>query len=126
MNSKNISDILKVRCKDMFLGVFPRDRLPLTLPPRRPLLLICNTDPHSRPGEHWIALYVSSTTGEYFDSFGQSPLLIFKRFLDKFCPKWIMIDKKLQSILSSFCAHYCIFYSLFKYLGYDMKCIMDC
>jgi len=36
-----------------FDGVFSSDSL-LT----KPILLVCNTDPSTMPGEHWIAIYV--------------------------------------------------------------------
>jgi hypothetical protein len=49
-----------------FQGVFSSDRLPSEL-----RLLVCNTDPHHRPGEHWICINVDvQGRGEYFDSFG--------------------------------------------------------
>lgn len=33
--------------------------------------LIVNTDPHNKPGEHWIALYKEGGTLNFFDSFGR-------------------------------------------------------
>jgi hypothetical protein len=126
MNAKQISKLLRMKCKDSFLGVFARDRLPTTLPPRRPLLLVCNTDPHDMPGRHWIAMYVSTGISEYFDSYGEPPLPIFERFLNKFGNRWIANEKKLQGILSSYCGHYCVFYALFKQLGYDLRSITNC
>jgi hypothetical protein len=61
-------------CRRVFQGVFSSDMLP---PNHR--LLVCNTDPSTRPGQHWIAIYVDENRcGEYFDSFGQSPNEIFK------------------------------------------------
>ena len=127
MNSRQIEKILRSKIKGNFLGVFPIDRLPRTLPPRRPLLLVCNTDRHDRPGEHWIVLYVGQNgTGEYFDSFGRAPERIFVKFLDRFAPSWCSNGARLQSIISGFCGHYCIFYCLFKTLGHSMKDIVNC
>jgi hypothetical protein len=40
-------------CRATFQGVFSSDTLP-----RNPRLLICNTDPSSEPGQHWIAIHV--------------------------------------------------------------------
>ena len=37
-------------------GVYAADRLPRTIP-YRPLLYIANTDPHFRPGRHWVVIY---------------------------------------------------------------------
>jgi hypothetical protein len=34
---------------------------------------VCNTDPSTKPGRHWIAIYVDEDGGrEYFDSFGRN------------------------------------------------------
>src|SRR6267154_2164422 len=68
MDATKIKQLLANRCGRAFLGVFPIDMLPKTLPPHRPLLLVCNTKPHDNRGEHWIVLFIDST-GEYFDSF---------------------------------------------------------
>ena len=125
MNAREIFRKLKRRCGDIFLGVFACDRLPARLPPRRPLMLICNTDPHNKPGEHWIAIYVDSR-GEYFDSYGMETPLIFKTFLNRYCSSWIRNNVQLQSVISSFCGHYCVFYCLLKSLKYDMKSILVC
>jgi len=40
--------------------------------PNEPRLLVCNTDPSHRLGEHWVVIYVDDEGryGEYFDSFG--------------------------------------------------------
>jgi len=127
MNAKELFEKLHKRCKDKFLGIFARDRLPSALPPRRPLMLICNTDPHDKPGEHWIAMYFAQDSkGEYFDSYGEDPPLTFKNYMNKYCTSWISSDRQLQSVLSSFCGHYCVFYCLFKYLLYDMRSILLC
>jgi len=126
MNAQQIYRILSTKCKDTFLGVYPIDRLPQRLPPRRPLLLVCNTEPHDKPGEHWIVMYIDARQGEYFDSYGEMPQRRFKIYMEKFCWSWLPNDKKLQSIISFYCGHYCIFYCLYKTLGYDMKSITDC
>jgi len=57
---------------------------------------MCNTDPCSMPGEHWIAIYVDDDGhhGEYFDS---TTWTLRERTL----------PRKLQSITSRFCTHYC-------------------
>jgi len=124
MNANQIDKLLRKRCGKVFLGVFAIDRLPRLLPARRPLLLVCNTDPHDRPGEHWIVLYID-IYGEYFDSFGQEPRRTFGQYLDKYCNSWTMNKKTLQSVISSFCGHYCVFYCLFKCLNYDIESIVN-
>ena len=127
MNSSDVKRLLTRRCKEKFLGVFPCDRLPDKLPPRRPLLLVCNTDPHNKPGEHWITIFLGeNSNGEYFDSFGGDIPAIFCRFLDKYCATWLRSYKQTQSALTKFCGHYCVFYCLFKCLDYTLDEILNC
>ena len=127
MNTRDLFRHLARRCQGELIGIFSADRLPRRLPARRPLLLVCNTDPHSKPGEHWIAMYLAKDgTGEYFDSFGRMPSPIFSDFLERHCVNYVFNDEQLQSVLSSFCGHYCIFYCLFKRLDYSMSSIVNC
>ena len=125
MNTIQIYDLLKKRCGGSFLGVLAIDRLPARLPSRRPVFLICNTDLHDTPGEHWIAMYFDRE-GEFFDSFGRAPDGIFKSFMDKRCSSWTYNETRLQSVISQFCGHYCVFYCLFKHLDYSMESIVNC
>jgi len=128
MNSIQINDILRSRCRGTFVGVFALDRLPTNLPPRRPLLLVCNTDPHTLPGRHWVVLYIGSNGwGEYFDSLNDSAVpMTFVNYLNRWCHSWIRNGRQLQSAASRFCAHYCIFFCLFRSLDYDMNAIDSC
>ena len=127
MNTRDLFRHLSRRCNGQLMGIFPVDKLPWKLPNRRPLLFVCNTDPHDKPGEHWIVMYLDTDgRGEYFDSFGRSPSPIFKDYMDKHCVKWIYNDEQLQSAISRFCGHYCVFYCLFKILYYSMDSIVKC
>ena len=127
MKGAVIEDILRQKCGKHFIGIFPRDRLPASLPPYRPLLIVCNTDPHYKPGQHWIALYIGTRgRGKYFDSFGIYPPLIFSSFFNKNCSEWIYNSKRIQSVVSTFCGQFCIFYCLYKQLGYELKDIVAC
>ena len=115
------------RCRGMFLGVFPCDMLPRNLPKKRPLLMICNTDPSYKSGEHWIVIYFDiNGTAEYFDSFGRKPEPVFERFINRCCTSFVCNREQLQSALSRFCGHYCVFYCLFKRLNYSMNSIVNC
>jgi len=124
MDAYRIRKLLKQRCGRTFLGVFSVDRLPKTLPPRRPLLLVCNTAPHDHPGEHWITLFID-ICGEYFDSLGEAPPNIFKLYLEKNCTSFVWNNKQLQSVISSYCGHYVVYYSLMKCLNYSMDDITN-
>jgi hypothetical protein len=61
-----------------FVGVYSRDELPsLILPHDRPSSMVINTDPSTKEGEHWVAMFIdprkSAMTAEYFDSLGHDP-----------------------------------------------------
>ena len=124
MNSDEIRDVLLPKCRGQFLGVFPCDRLPRVLPNRRPLFIVANTDPHDKPGEHWIAMYFGrNAKGEYFDSLGQPAPLIFKRYLNRYCKSWKTVGRQLQSAISFYCGHYVVYYCLYRSIGYGMNAI---
>jgi hypothetical protein len=54
-----------------FGGVYPRDLLLETLDQKA---IVINTDPHDKPGAHWVCLYVTSPVVEYFDSYRLPPI----------------------------------------------------
>ena len=78
MNTAEIEIILKDSLRPTrttFLGVFPRDRIPvydsLT---QFPCSFVANTDPDGEPGTHWVAFYLESAQHvEFFDSYGSPP-----------------------------------------------------
>jgi hypothetical protein len=99
-----------------FQGVFSSDTLP-----DNPRLLVCNTDPASEPGVHWIAISVKNNgCGEYFDSFGRRPNEHFKRYMDANCTRWTFNGKQLQSRISAFCGFYCCVFIKLRSMGHDM------
>ena len=59
-----------------FRGVFAADKLPAAAK-KRVNAYIVNTDPASKPGEHWLAIWTHHTTCEVFDSYGL-PLSTYK------------------------------------------------
>jgi hypothetical protein len=60
-------------------GVYPRDLLLETLDQKA---IVINTDPHDKPGAHWVCLYVTNAVVEYFDSYGLPPFIVtFKTLL---------------------------------------------
>jgi len=118
MNTSQIATILEADpvCRTMFQGVYSVD----TLPPN-PRLLVCNTDPSTKPGSHWIAIYVDKNgRGDYFDSFGRAPNREFEDYMNKHCRVWTFNRKQLQSVISRFCGFYCCFFCLFRSRCVDM------
>jgi hypothetical protein len=128
MDGVTIENILRKdpKCSPMFVGVFACNRLPKWINTERSSLLVCNTDTYGRPGIHWIVLYIeSSEYGEYFDSLGRPPDASFRNFLHKHCARWTYTDNQIQSIISRFCGHYCLFYSLHVARGYNINAVCN-
>jgi hypothetical protein len=85
-------------CRRVFQGVFSSDMLP-----QNPRLLVCNTDPSTKPGQHWIAIHVDENgCREYFDSFGQSPNKVFEDYMNKYCCEWILTTDNYRVLLVIF------------------------
>jgi len=114
MNTQQIDSIVRPY-ERRFDGVFSADRVP-----DNPRLLVCNTDPAHRPGEHWVVMYVD----EYFGYLGRPPPVAFRRYLDIHCRYWSYNDRQLQSVVSRFCGHYCVFYCILRSCGMDMRGIV--
>ena len=76
MNTLQIERLLKkdLKSKTIFKKVCALDQLEK---PTFPSAYVINSDPSSKPGEHWIAVYFDKRgRGEYFDSYGLPPTLV--------------------------------------------------
>ncbi len=111
--------------QDVFAGVYPRDHLPCAIK-HYPRAYVCNTDPHTEDGEHWVAIYVDEYgRGEFFDSYGLPPLhRTFLKFLNRNCSSWTFNEKQLQGLTSQVCGQYCVFYLLHRCRGLSMETIV--
>lgn len=118
MNTAKIERLLANQPE--FQGVFSQDTLPTT-----PRVLVCNTDPSWKPGEHWVAIYVDKNdNGEYFDSFGRPPSKHFESYMNSNCRRWTFNKKQLQSRISGFCGFYCCLFVVLRCRGLDMTKII--
>ena len=114
MNSTVIDSVLRKNCA-IYRGTFAADRLPLITWTSRPFVIVANTDPSSRSGQHWICIHVDEENhGEYFDSFGMHPKPVFERYMNRYCIAWTFSNMQMQSLISRFCGHYCIWYCMLK------------
>lgn len=104
-----------------FVGVYAADTLPRRLH-KTPALLICNTDPISKPGRHWVAFHIDKNrVGEYWDSYGMPPIVPqHRQFLNRLCRKWSYNNKECQAIDSQVCGEYCVLYLVHKAHGYSL------
>lgn len=119
MNSLEISKHLKKIHHSLISNVFAANRLPIYM--TTPVYLISNLDPDSKPGSHWIAIYLSADgVGEYFDTFGRKPDGYHLSFLRRNSNRWIYNSIAIQNIFSSLCGEYCLVYLYLKYRGISL------
>ena len=95
----------------VFLGVFPSDRLPRSIPKHRTVALIVNTDPSHRPGHHWCAFYITPTCVYFFDFYGCTPRLKSFQRLMRCRRKKKVFARRLQG-RGTVCGHYCMYFIL--------------
>lgn len=126
MDSKTIYTVLqndeRVTRDLNFLGVFPLDMIPVTALLQYPCCLVVNTKPKDNPGEHWVCIVkTEENRGIYFDSFGYPPsnLPEIGLVLDS-CDEWTYNESRLQSVISTVCGQYCIFFLTHFARGYSM------
>ncbi len=120
MNSLEVYNSLK-HLPVHSIGVYASDSLPLRLPPNS--AIVVNTQPSYLDGMHWIAIYLDSNNQlEYFDSYGQPPLVQdHLKFIRRNCNYYTFNSQLLQSDFSSVCGHYCLCYLYFKTNGYSLR-----
>lgn len=94
-----------------------------TDPPNRPWGMVFNTDPISKPGEHWICLYASEFDNHItiMDSYGSDNL---KTYTDPNVQEIIKRSHivkmpQLQSFNTYVCGHYCLCFLSIKTRGYS-------
>ncbi len=126
----NTNQLLKCIRTDAILnsqcaGVYPLDKIPK--PNGVPECIIVNLDQHNKPGSHWIAIFIDPDgIGEYFDSYGRMPRKTqLKTYLRKNCTDWIANTKHLQSLFSSTCGQYCVYYLHKRVRGIPMSKILE-
>lgn len=115
LTSKQLTKILTTdTCtRNKFLGIFSIDTLPDVV--KFPSCLIFNTDPHDKPGQHWIAVYFySNKKCEFFDPLGFSPSFYgLKDYFDSYS-HFVYNKKQIQPFYSRKCGYYCFVFLLFR------------
>ena len=71
-------------------------------------------------GNHWIAIYVTKDTVEFFDSFGRKPLYMKCKF-DFKEKRVIVYSKRLQDNQSLVCGLYCLGFVYFRLKLNDLQ-----
>lgn len=100
-------------------GVYPRDLLPLSV--NSPSAIVVNTDPQSRPGTHWTAIYINEyRAADFFDSYGKPPNKESKDFIQRNSRTSRFSTASLQSLTSTVCGQYCVLFLFFRSRGVSM------
>lgn len=125
MNTLDIQKVLKLnKCtKKYFQGVFAIDKIP-KLVKSKPSMYVINTDKSNQPGQHWLAVYFTSTgCAEFFDSYGRSPsnYTEIRKFLKLNSKCMIHNTKQLQSSFTGVCGQYCCVFLLTRCKQKSMK-----
>lgn len=125
MNGIQIATILErdPYTTNSFGGVYAKD-LFASIKSLKNKLFVVNTDNSNYPGSHWVAFNFSSASCEFFDSYGQSPIIyglhkIFQRY------KVTYSNKPIQGFNSSVCGQYCILFLLLRSRGYSYSNIIS-
>lgn len=124
MNTKQLEQYMlsDPYIKQYYGGVLAVDQLPIIV--NKPEIYIVNTDPISKPGTHWVTLFVD-TICEHFDSAGLPPREDFMTFLTLNGPSYIYNSNRVQHFKTNSCGLYCLFYSYFRCRGYSFKKILE-
>lgn len=114
MNSLQLTSILQsdLFTNNCFKGVFASDTIPQNFN-SYPCTFILNTDPHTKPGSHWLAVYMNSFDDvEFFDSYAHTPSY-FSGAIQQYFKRFSTVtynDVPLQSDKTAVCGQYCVYY----------------
>ena len=91
MNTKQLWNALTLNpvTNNNFDGIFSIDTLKEIK--ENPTLIVCNTDPSDKPGEHWVLFFFHDNTVDFYDSlaheityYGSEFIYFIKRFANNF------------------------------------------
>jgi hypothetical protein len=127
MNTIQLQTALKNETvtKRFFTGIYSYDTL-LNIK-MKPKLIICNTEPSYKKGEHWVPLFFNKNNVEFFDSLGKPMSYYSNNFITcvkKFAKYFKENKKRVQPVKSSLCGQYCLYFAYLKCKGYSMEFIM--
>ena len=113
-----------------FKGVYPSDLLPFDILVKyKKISLIINLDPHTKPGSHYVALFINKNLNNkvvYFDPFGKNLTNenIIK-FVKKINKNYIFSTKKIQHDNSDYCGLFCLAFCVYIYKNKPFYIFLD-
>lgn len=115
-------------CKDIFKGLICKDVLPkFKRVETFPMLYIYNTASSDESGEHWLAIYfTSSDKVEFFDPLSQSVSSygLVKYFKTIGIKKLDYNTQPVQHFTSTTCGYHVLYFSLLRCRGFQFDFIM--
>ena len=108
-----------------FDGIFPKDMLKII--ENKPKLIICNTDPSDKKGQHWVLFFFERNLIEFYDPLGHNISYYgneFSELINKFGNKYKWVKIRTQPINSDLCGEYCLYYAYGRCKGYSMEYII--
>ena len=123
MNTKQLWNALCLNpvTNQYFDGIYSADTLKEIR--EKPDLIICNTDPSNKPGEHWVLFFFSDNGVDFFDSLGRDIKYygsIFLDFIANFVTNYEQSLQRMQPLKSDLCGQYCLYYAFVKCNGLSM------
>lgn len=117
MNSKQLYQALSndQQIGKYFDGIYSKDNLEEIV--KKPCLIVCNTDPSSKPGKHWLLFCFEKDSVDFFDSLGKELSTYgkpFVNFVKKYSNKITWSRIRTQPLHSDYCGDFCLFYALQK------------
>lgn len=127
MDSEEIYNLLRndPNTKNCFIGVYGLDQIPLRSI-KYPCCLVVNNQPSNLSGEHWLVIAKDENNyGYFFDSYGNPPKHEELLTCLGFCDDWSYNTRHLQSLFSTTCGQYCVYYILHHSKGFSSQQIID-
>jgi hypothetical protein len=135
--SDQIANMMKDYVKQGFIGVISADEIPALIKPslhHTRFGFVLNTDPSSKPGEHWTAVFIDTAEDksvEYYDSYADPPPENFavdiKKLIDAhdlpYYLKFKVNKIKEQSKSSTLCGFHAMRFLIDRFKGKPFK---DC
>ncbi len=132
LSTQNINEVLQqyeLNYKNtfQFLGAQPADISRITdllFKNKKYYGIIFNTDTHDKPGKHWVAAFIDTSTKtiDYFDSLGKLCNNYIKNFFDKYFKDYTFNYNKVKHQIDDYnCGIYASFFIIKRLSGFTLK-----
>lgn len=131
LSETQINKAMKTKTNKGWMGTVASDEILTNILPKvrknKPIAFVMNTDPRTKPGNHWVSIYISpkDASVEFYDSFGREPSpkvkLALKKIMDKLNLKTMYKFKinrvKQQTDNSNTCGYHSMKFLLDRFKG---------